>query len=59
MGAAQRFRTSRDVATAPSSAGQRRAIEDNQFSTQATLGWEFDVWGRIQSAATKSRKPNS
>ena len=47
-GAAQRFRTSRDVATAPFIGGQRRAIEDNQFSTQATLGWEFDVWGRIQ-----------
>ena len=50
-GAAQRFRTSRDVATAPFIAGQRRAIEDNQFSAQATLGWEFDVWGRIQRSS--------
>ena len=49
-GAVQRFRTSRNVATAPFIAGQRRAIEDNQFSAQATLGWEFDVWGRIKAS---------
>lgn len=49
-GAIQRFRTSRDVATAPFIGGQRRAIEDNQFSAQATLGWEFDVWGRIKAS---------
>ena len=49
-GVAQRFRTSRDVATAPFIGGQRRAIEDNQFSAQATLGWEFDVWGRIKAS---------
>jgi len=46
----QRFRTSRDVATAPLIGGQRRAIEDNQFSAQAALGWEFDVWGRIKAS---------
>ena len=49
-GAAQRFRTSREVATAPLIGGQRRAIEDNQFSAQATLGWELDVWGRIKAS---------
>jgi multidrug efflux system outer membrane protein len=49
-GAVQRFRTSRDVATAPFIGGQRRAIEDNQFSAQAALGWELDVWGRIKAS---------
>jgi multidrug efflux system outer membrane protein len=49
-GAVQRFRTSRDVATAPFIGGQRRAVEDNQFSTQMTLGWEFDIWGRIKAS---------
>lgn len=49
-GSAQRFRTSRNIATAPFIGGQRRAIEDDQFSTQVTLGWEFDVWGRIRAS---------
>jgi len=49
-GAVQRFRTSRDVATAPFIGGQRRAVEDDQFSTQMTLGWEFDIWGRIKAS---------
>ena len=49
-GAAQRFRTSREVATAPLIGGQRRAIEDDQWSAQATLGWELDVWGRIKAS---------
>ena len=49
-GAVQRFRTSRDVATAPFIGGQRRAIEDNQFNAQAALGWELDVWGRIKAS---------
>ena len=56
-GSAQRFRTSREVATAPVIAGQRRAIEDTQFSGQATLGWELDFWGRVkrQSEAAQAQ----
>jgi len=51
----QRFRTSRDVATAPLIAGQRRAIQDNQFSPQLSLAWELDFWGRIQRADESSQ----
>jgi len=49
-GAAQRFRTSSEVATAPLIGGQRRAIEDNQLSAQAVSGWELDVWGQIKTS---------
>jgi multidrug efflux system outer membrane protein len=47
-GSAQRFRTSREVATAPVVAGQPRSIEDNQISVQGSFGWELDFWGRVQ-----------
>ncbi len=47
-GAAQRFRSSRDVATAPVVFGQRVAIEADQLSIQASLGWEIDLWGRVR-----------
>ena len=56
-GSAQQFRTSREVATAPVVAGQRRALQDTQFSGQATLGWELDFWGRVkrQSEAAQAQ----
>lgn len=54
-GSMQRFRSSAEVATAPVVAGQRRAIEDNQFSVQASLGWELDFWGRLKRQAESAQ----
>ena len=47
---AQRFRTSREIATAPLIAGTRKGIVANQFSGQASLSWELDLWGRLARA---------
>jgi multidrug efflux system outer membrane protein len=47
-GSVQRFRTSREVATAPVVLGRRVAIESDQYGAQVSIGWELDLWGRVR-----------
>jgi outer membrane protein, multidrug efflux system len=47
-GAWGRFRSSREVATAPVVQGQRMAIEANQWQVQSSASWELDLWGRVK-----------
>jgi outer membrane protein, multidrug efflux system len=47
-GSLGRFRSSREVATAPVVQGQRLAIEANQIQAQTSASWEVDLWGRVK-----------